>query len=151
MTVTRYIRQLAQAQGVELGRYPRRAAFLVLRQPVTLECDQQQMIQKLVEQPELATAIALAQGFTDLVRRQQPEYLDAWLEQAQHSHLAPFVRFAQSLREDYDALKAGVTITTSNGPVEGHINRLKMRASADVRASGHWVIKPPFPVSKLSS
>jgi transposase len=36
------------------------------------------------------------------------------------------VRFAQSLREDYDAVKAGVTLSTSNGPVEGHINRLKI-------------------------
>jgi transposase len=48
------------------------------------------------------------------------------LEQAKQSHLAPFVRFAQSLREDYDPLRAGVTLSTSNGPVEGQINRLKM-------------------------
>ncbi len=30
------------------------------------------------------------------------------------------------LREDYDSVKAGVTLSVSNGPVEGHINRLKM-------------------------
>jgi transposase len=36
------------------------------------------------------------------------------------------VRFAQSLQEDYDAVKAGVTLSTNNGPVEGQINRLKM-------------------------
>jgi transposase len=35
-------------------------------------------------------------------------------------------RFARRLREDYDAVKAGVTLPWSNGPVEGHINRLKM-------------------------
>src|SRR5262244_3630901 len=35
-------------------------------------------------------------------------------------------RFAQGLREDYEAVKAGVTVPWSNGPVEGHINRLKM-------------------------
>ena len=35
-------------------------------------------------------------------------------------------RFATGLRDDYAAVKAGVTLPWSNGPVEGHINRLKM-------------------------
>ncbi|WP_214442457.1 hypothetical protein [Atlanticothrix silvestris] len=30
------------------------------------------------------------------------------------------------IKEGYDAVKAGVTMSVSNGPVEGHINRLKM-------------------------
>ncbi len=35
-------------------------------------------------------------------------------------------RFALGLYEDYAAVKAGVTLPWSSGPVEGHINRLKM-------------------------
>jgi transposase len=35
-------------------------------------------------------------------------------------------RFAHGLRDDYAAVKAGVTLPWSTGPVEGHINRLKM-------------------------
>jgi transposase len=35
-------------------------------------------------------------------------------------------RFAAGLYEDYEAVKAGVTLPWSTGPVEGHINRLKM-------------------------
>lgn len=35
-------------------------------------------------------------------------------------------RFAKGLYEDYDAVKAGVTLPWSTGPVEGQINRLKM-------------------------
>jgi transposase len=38
----------------------------------------------------------------------------------------PLQRFAKGLRHDYDAVKAGVTLPWSTGPVEGHINRLKM-------------------------
>jgi transposase len=34
-------------------------------------------------------------------------------------------RFAKGWRDDYDAIKAGVTMPWSHGPVEGHINRLK--------------------------
>jgi transposase len=37
-----------------------------------------------------------------------------------------FQRFAQGLRDDYAAVKAGMTLSWSTGPVEGHINRLKM-------------------------
>jgi transposase len=35
-------------------------------------------------------------------------------------------RFAKGLYEDYEAVKAGVTLPGSTSPVEGHINRLKM-------------------------
>jgi transposase len=42
------------------------------------------------------------------------------------SSLSPIQRFALRLQSDYDSVKAGVTFSISNGPVEGHINRLKM-------------------------
>jgi len=45
--------------------------------------------------------------------------------QEPQSSLVPFQRFALSLQQDYDAIKAGLTLPFSNGPVEGHINRLK--------------------------
>lgn len=48
------------------------------------------------------------------------------------SDLPAFTRFAKRLDEDYDAVKAGMTLSRSNGQVEGQINRLKMRLSADV-------------------
>ena len=37
----------------------------------------------------------------------------------------PLQRFAKGLRDDYDAVKAGVTLPWSNGAVESHMNRLK--------------------------
>ena len=39
---------------------------------------------------------------------------------------APLRRFAQSLNDDYGTVQAGLTLDVSNGPTEGHINRLKM-------------------------
>lgn len=144
LTVTRYIRQLAQAQGVTLRQYPtrrrlppvvdsplrtltaRRAAFLVLRRTDTLQVEEQQLVQRLAQQTELAAAIGLAQDFAQLVRQRHSEQFDPWLERAEQSQVSPFERFARSLREDYDAVKAGVTLSTSNGQVEGQINRLKM-------------------------
>jgi hypothetical protein len=34
--------------------------------------------------------------------------------------------FAQGLQEDLAAIQAGLTLLWSNGPVEGHVNRLKL-------------------------
>ena len=74
----------------------------------------------------MAEATQLAQEFAHLVRQRQPDDLEPWLERAAASLSDAFQRFAKRLREDYDAVKAGVTLPWSNGPVEGHINRLKM-------------------------
>ena len=60
-----------------------------------------------------------------LVRERQPDHLDPWLARAAESPLTPLQRFAKGIRDDYEAVKAGVTLPWSNGPVEGHINRLK--------------------------
>jgi transposase len=98
-----------------------------MRRAENRKIEDEQLIVRLLEQhPVLATAIHLAQDFAALVRQRQPEQFDLWLQQAMHSQILPFQRFAQSLREDYEAVKAGVTLTVSNGQVEGQINRLKM-------------------------
>jgi transposase len=68
----------------------------------------------------------LSQEFALIVRERRHEQLDGWLEQAEQSGLAPLVSFATGVRRDYAAVKAGVTLEYSNGPTEGHVNRLKM-------------------------
>jgi transposase len=157
-TVARYAQRLRQAQGqAPRPRRPRqalpavaepaarhltarRATWLVLRRPERLDDDEAaQLAQLKAQHPEVAAAIAVAQDFTQLVRERQPDHLDPWLAQAAESPLAPLQRFAKGLRDDYDAVRAGITLPWSNGPVEGHINRLKMlkrqmfgRASLDL-------------------
>jgi transposase len=70
--------------------------------------------------------VALAQDFASLVRQRQPIRLEPWLARAATSTLSPFRRFARGLRADNAAVQAGVTLPWSQGPIEGHINRLKM-------------------------
>ena len=89
------------------------------------ENDEQLLVRLIEQHPDFAVAIHLTQTFTDLVRERKPDDLDAWLQAALTSSLLPFERFAQGLQEDYAAVKAGVTLAVSNGPVEGQINRLK--------------------------
>jgi transposase len=52
--------------------------------------------------------------------------LDAWMTAATHSGIETLARFAQSLQQDLTAVKAGLTLPWSNGPVEGQITRLKL-------------------------
>jgi len=106
---------------------PRRATRLVLRRETKhTEAEAQQLAHLREQQPEVAETIDLAQEFTRLVRQRQPERLDPWLQRATTSAVNAVRRFATGLYEDYEAVKAGVTLPWNSGPVEGHINRLKM-------------------------
>jgi transposase len=106
---------------------PRLATWLVLRPPPRATAqDHQQLAQLTTQAPELAEAVALAQDFANLVRQRQPTQLEPWLRRAATSPLPPFRRFAKGLRADDAAVKAAVTLPWSQGPTEGHINRLKM-------------------------
>jgi len=143
--VTAYVSRIRQAQGIPPRRQgrrqllpvvaepvsqpltPRRATWLVLRRSEhRTEAEAQQLAQLHAQSAEVAEAIDLAQDFATLVRQRQPAQLDAWLQRATTSALEAMQRFATGLRDDYAAVKAGVTLPWSNGPVEGHINRLKM-------------------------
>jgi len=100
---------------------------LVLRRETKrTEAEAQQLTQLHTQSAAVAEAIDLAQDFAALVRQRQPAQLDPWLTRATTSTLEALQRFATGLYEDYAAVKAGVTLPWSTGPVEGHINRLKM-------------------------
>jgi transposase len=143
--VAAYVRRLRQAQGLAPGQRrprwplpsvteppgpsltPRRATWLVLRRvDKRTDTEDQQLRLLRAQQTELTEAIDLAQDFAQLVRLRQPTQFDAWLVRASKSLVRPFQRFAKGLSEDYAAIKAGITLAWSNGPVEGQINRLKM-------------------------
>jgi transposase len=105
----------------------RRATWLVVRRPERLDGDEAaQLAQLQAQHPEVAGAIALAQDFTRLVRERQPDQLDPWLARAAASPLVPLQRCAKGLRDDDDAVRAGITLPWNTSPVEGHRNRLKM-------------------------
>jgi transposase len=106
---------------------PRRATWLVLRRETTRTgAEAQQLTQLYAQSAEVAEAIDLAQDFATLVRQRQSTQLDPWLTRATTSTLEALRRCATGLYEDDEAVKAGVTLPWSTGPVEGHSNRLKM-------------------------
>ena len=74
---------------------------------------------------ELAAALDLADGFADLIRKRSAGTLSGWLTRGEASSDPDLRRFAEGIRRDEAAVQAAVTETWSNGPVEGHVNRLK--------------------------
>ena len=98
----------------------------------------------------MAEAIALGQAFVQMLRNRGSELLEDWLTRATQSALPPFHRLAKSFRHDFAAIHAGLTLPWSTGPVEGHINRLKLvkrqmfgRAKLDLLASRFLATPPP--------
>ncbi len=105
---------------------PRAAAWLVLRWAGKRSADDQAVLDRVRRHvPRLDEGVTFAEKFTGLVRDGAPGRLDPWLRRAQDRTARHLRGFAKRLANDYDAVRAAVTLAWSNGPVEGQINRLK--------------------------
>lgn len=145
-TVERYITALRIAQGLpakvrhstqssgiqvcDLQSPPltaRRASYLVVTRPENRGSEDQALLEKLPKQhPDLALAIRFADEFLQLIRQRKAGAFDAWLSTVLNSPLKSFQTFAEGLLDDYDAVKASMVLSISNGVVEGLNNRLKL-------------------------
>lgn len=74
---------------------------------------------------DLTAALDVADEFTALIRKQSTGTLKEWLTRAELSPCPEVRHFAEGIRRDESAVNAAVTTRWSNGPVEGHVNRLK--------------------------
>jgi transposase len=59
------------------------------------------------------------------MRRLAVGELDGWLECAKASGLSCFATFVRGLLSDKAAIEGAFSLEWSNGPTEGHVNRLK--------------------------
>jgi transposase len=75
---------------------------------------------------QIAQTYELIQKFTTMLRERQGEKLDEWLAQVEQQGVTELQSFANGLKKDYDAVKAGLTLEWSNGQVEGQVHRLKL-------------------------
>jgi len=106
---------------------PRQVAMLFLQRPERLTADQQALIGRLCEvDGAIAAAHTLVRDFATVARERRGERLDAWIADAIAADIPDLRRFALGLLPDKKAIQAGLTEEWSNGPTEGHINRLKM-------------------------
>lgn len=101
--------------------------WLCLRPPDGLTADDRALLDRLLaDHPDLATGHDLLQRFRRLVAERDLAGLDRWLADARASTLAPFEALANGLAADHAAVEAAFTLPWSNGPVEGHVHRVKL-------------------------
>ena len=92
-----------------------------------METEAQLFAENLCRQDnEIAAAVEQAREFCTLVRQRRPEGLADWLTRSEQSAIPEIRNLAISLRQDEAAVRAAVELSWSNGPVEGHVNRLKV-------------------------
>jgi transposase len=76
--------------------------------------------------PSAETAYGLAQAFMLMIREHTGQPLDTWIRSVEASRLPELESFAKGIQQDKAAVVAGLTLPWSNGPTEGHVNRLKL-------------------------
>lgn len=109
------------------GPSARQVASLFVQRAERRTAEQVSYLEQLLQRdPEVATTYTLIQEFLVMVRQRQGDRLDAWIEAVAEQGPPEVRRFALGLRDDYAAVRAGLTLIHSNGQTEGHINRLKL-------------------------
>jgi transposase len=105
----------------------RRMSWFLLREQDALSPAEQTTLTAIhAAAPELAAIQPLVQQFQRVVKERDADGFIAWREKALGSPLAELHSFITGLDRDAAAVKAALTEPWSNGPVEGHVNRLKV-------------------------
>jgi transposase len=104
----------------------RSASFLMIVPPEKLTAKQQQQVESICQaSSDLRTVYLLSQEFVTMLKERQAEALDSWLKRAKACHVTELTSFVNGIRRDYAAVRAACSLPWSNGPTEGHVNRLK--------------------------
>ena len=105
----------------------RQLAFTLIRRHEGRSAQEQGQLEAIRQMDEeLREALQLAEGFAAMIRKTSPQTLSAWLTEAEQSRCVELRGFARRLRQDEGAVAAALDTKWSNGPVEGHVNRLKV-------------------------
>ena len=120
---------------------PRSLAWLLVS-PNDLSPKKQELLDKLCSAvPALSLGRDLVVAFKSIMCRRAAGELDAWLERAKESGLVGFSSFARGIRADYAAVIASFSMEWSNGPTEGHVNRLKFIKRQGYGSAGFDLLK----------
>jgi len=105
-----------------------RVSFLFFRELSKLDERDRELAQRLRRgNTPIKDAVALVTQFIKIVRDRSPRSLSRWVRRANQPQVAQELqRFARGIKSDYKAVRAAVTLPWSNGPTEGHVNRLKL-------------------------
>jgi hypothetical protein len=102
------------------------AAALCIKPRGKFTSDQVRKVDALkVGSPAFTTMRSLAMRFNGIPSGREADPLPALTCDTIETELAPIVRFARTLNQDFEAVKNAIEMSRSNGQAEGQINRLK--------------------------
>lgn len=105
----------------------RRAVTWIMTDPANLEPDDRRRLEAIMAaSPELAGLAGHVRAFATLMRQLRGRELEQWMKAVDTDDFPALHSFVRGLRRDLDAVTAGLTLPWSSGPVEGHVNRIKM-------------------------
>ncbi len=80
----------------------------------------------LTRSSALATTCRLVRHFAEIMVGRRGHKIQEWITRVRCDGSPALRSFAVGLLRDLDAVTAGLTLEYSSGPVEGHVNRVKM-------------------------
>jgi len=103
----------------------RELTWLMARHTDELEAAEKQLLEVLLRAAELAELRKVAHEFMNMVRNGLSEEWASWLKRSCASAIKELKNFAEGLQKDGAAVYEAIRQSWSNGPTEGHVNRLK--------------------------
>jgi transposase len=104
---------------------PQEAAKVLSKPKPMLNERQRKIVEFLKRTPDFVTMRHLVLSFRSILRRGRVATLKRRIQAAENAGMAAISRFVGQLKRDQRAVENAVAYGWSNGPVEGHINRLK--------------------------
>lgn len=129
-TVRRHLQEI-RASGKPAPDKPkeltvRKATWLITAHPDKInESNALKLKQLLARCPELEAVTDCVRAFAQMMTERRGNDLDKWLSDAEGTGLKPLRSLARGLRQDFEAVTAGLTLEWSSGKVEGNVNRVK--------------------------
>ena len=106
---------------------PSQVAWLFVCRPHKLTERQRKQLEIVCQAgDDFQQVYELAQEFVTMLTQQQVEGFEEWVQRAEHSGIASLKGLAKGLRRDAAAVTAALTLSWSQGQVEGQITRLKL-------------------------
>ncbi|MDW5326766.1 ISL3 family transposase [Plantactinospora sp. KLBMP9567] len=99
----------------------------LLRHPDTLDADERDhLTQARAACPHLDALARHVTAFAEILTGRHGHRLDTWIAAVNADDQPDLHSFTAGLRRDHHAVVNGLTLPYSSGPVEGHVNRIKM-------------------------
>jgi transposase len=125
----------------------RHVPWLLLRAPELLKEEELADLERvLAADDQLAAGYALVQRFRQALHELDVIAFEHWLVDAAASGLRPFARLAAGMTDDLEAITNAFRYPWSTGPVEGHVNRVKL-----IKRAGYGRAKLPLLRARILS